>query len=71
MSKMPAEYWRLFWIGAYLRSHDCSSYCGDSLMVKAGQLNKRITFQTGSESNDGEGKTVYIDSFTVWGLSSR
>ena len=36
-------------------------------MIDCGQLNKRLTFQTGSESNDGEGKTIWRDSFTVWG----
>lgn len=34
--------------------------------MEAGRLRHRITFQTGSESNDGEGITVYTDSFTVW-----
>lgn len=38
---------------------------GDS-MIDCGKLNKRITFQAGTESNDGEGKTIWTDSFTVW-----
>jgi SPP1 family predicted phage head-tail adaptor len=35
-------------------------------MIDCGKMNKRLIFQAGTESNDGEGKTVWTDSFSVW-----
>ena len=35
-------------------------------MIDAGQLNKRITFQTPAVAA-GEGVTTWVDSFTIWG----
>ena len=34
--------------------------------MKIGDLRHKITFQTGSESNDGEGKTIWTNSFSCY-----